>query len=270
MTYFDDLEFHRFNHMKDHQESIDAVFSTYALNYAHEGHIQFSQGSGPVFALKAPMAYWTWPGIRFRYHSADDQRWEHFYVSFRGERPERWNEAGLFPQGIIKPFIPITDPVPFYHAFVQLQDNLASGGMDNPLAVLQLEGLLLLMHRQPRRETAYHPRRREMLALVREIDEQPQKPVDLNRLARAMSLTPSHLRRLFNLFTGCPPRTYVNRARMLKAAELLRKTDKPIKEISRMVGLEDVYYFTRLFSKEHGLPPATYRHSYQLPEFNSQ
>ena len=102
-----------------------------------------------------------------------------------------------------------------------------------------------------------------MLQLIRLIDRNPEKHFDVNHQARKMNMTSAHLRRLFNLFVGCSPLNYVNRSRMARAAEFLRKTDRPIKQITNEVGIEDVYYYTKLFSKHHGQPPAAYRRTHQ-------
>ena len=43
VTYFENLTFYRFNHLIAHNERIDTVFSTYALNYSHQGTLEFQQ-----------------------------------------------------------------------------------------------------------------------------------------------------------------------------------------------------------------------------------
>ncbi len=52
---------------------------------------------------------------------------------------------------------------------------------------------------------------------------------------------------------------YINALRMEHAEELLRTTDRPIKEIAINCGYSDPLYFTRVFHKSHGISPTRFR-----------
>jgi len=263
MTFFDDLTFYRFNHFQNHRERIDRFFITFALNYAHQGRIEWKQEDGPVLVLDAPIAFWTWPDTRFSYHAIGNTIWEHYFVSFRGERPLRWSRHGLFPLGIPTPFVSITNPLVFCRAFERLHESLAVFPVVNPKAVCLLEDLLLQLHQQPQRKAAKHPRQQQILSIMRQIDVHPGQKFDVDSKAGHIGVTPAHFRRLFGLFAGCSPSTYVNRARMIRASSLLRTSDHPIKQVADEIGIPDVYYFTKLFKKQQGMPPGAYRRAFQ-------
>jgi len=57
---------------------------------------------------------------------------------------------------------------------------------------------------------------------MRQIDAHPGQKFDVDSTAGHIGMMPAHLRRLFGLFAGCSPLTYVNRARMFRASSLLR------------------------------------------------
>lgn len=263
MDYFGNLEIYRYNHLRDHDERLDRIFGTYAINYAHRGTLLWETEGEVETILEAPIAYWTWPGTRFRYRPIGEQPWEHYYVSFTGDRTRNWSAHGLMPTHIASPFLSISEPDVFRGAFENLLSLLGSQPLDRDRAVHAIEGLLLLLHRQPERESAHHPRRREVLDLMRQVADHPGTDVDFNHCAKRMGVTAAHLRKLFRLIAGCTPTRYVIRVRMNHAALLLRTTDLPVKHIAATVGVEDVYYFTKLFRRQHGLPPATYRRSFQ-------
>jgi AraC-like DNA-binding protein len=218
------------------------------------------------FVLEAPVAYWTWSGPHFFYHSVPPEPWEHYFVSFYGDRTRQWDRRGLLPTGTRRPFADITNPEAFRAGFDTLLETLSRSPVQNPEAVHLLEGLLLQVHTQPERQIVHHPRRRQIQALMDRIDEHPERSVDFAGQASGMGMTLTHLRRLFGLFAGCSPIAYVNGARMRRAALLLRTTDAPIKEIASETGFSDVYYFTKLFSKHHDLPPGRYRRAFQQAE----
>lgn len=59
-----------------------------------------------------------------------------------------------------------------------------------------------------------------------------------------------------------PSRIIKNRA-VTEAKRLLMYTDKSVKEISAIIGYDDPFYFSRLFSKETGISPTDYKKQHQ-------
>lgn len=57
--------------------------------------------------------------------------------------------------------------------------------------------------------------------------------------------------------------TYLREKRMLKAAELLKNSNKTIKEISKATGFKYYSNFLSAFTAYHGLPPSKYRNVFQ-------
>lgn len=72
-----------------------------------------------------------------------------------------------------------------------------------------------------------------------------------------------YLNRIFNAITGYSIIHYVNLVRMNRAKELLEATHLSIGEIGYLVGLNDPYYFSKLFKKYAGLSPLQYHKQYK-------
>lgn len=85
------------------------------------------------------------------------------------------------------------------------------------------------------------------------------KPVTVEAIAREMQLNPVYCGALFSKETGQTILQYTNNLRITKAKELLCFTNDSISEIAAEVGIEDVYYFSRLFKKLVGMAPSEYR-----------
>jgi len=51
--------------------------------------------------------------------------------------------------------------------------------------------------------------------------------------------------------------------RLAEARRLLRETGHTVEAIANAVGYDDVHYFSRLFTREMGVPPGRYREQYQ-------
>ncbi|MBL8029246.1 MAG: AraC family transcriptional regulator [Fibrobacteres bacterium] len=77
-------------------------------------------------------------------------------------------------------------------------------------------------------------------------------------LLDSLNLSLDHTRRLFIKKTGQTPMQFLIAARMIKAKELLIQ-GKSAKETAISVGLIDPAYFSRIFTKTHGLSPITFK-----------
>ncbi|WP_281388075.1 helix-turn-helix domain-containing protein [Puniceicoccus vermicola] len=91
------------------------------------------------------------------------------------------------------------------------------------------------------------------------LDTRYHETLDLSDLAAEIYISADHLRHLFKQNLGESPLHYLIRKRLDVACELLTFTDLPVQEIAAQVGLENPYYFSRLFKKRLGKTPSEYR-----------
>lgn len=85
------------------------------------------------------------------------------------------------------------------------------------------------------------------------------KMLTLNSLAESVHLSASHFSFLFRKKTGFSPIEHFNHLKVQKACQYLLFTDLRIKEIADKLGIEDQYYFSRMFTKIMGMSPSVYR-----------
>lgn len=90
------------------------------------------------------------------------------------------------------------------------------------------------------------------------------EPSDLDTLTGIAGVTPSYLVRAFRRHQGLSLASYTRRLRLDWAAERLTSTDAPIAEIALAAGFADQSHFTRVFRRELGTPPASFRRSTRL------
>lgn len=67
-----------------------------------------------------------------------------------------------------------------------------------------------------------------------------------------------YLNRCFKRMTGQSITQYVNQVRIKHAKELIETTDLTYSEIGYLTGLNDPYYFSKVFKKYVGMPPNQY------------
>ncbi|MGN6540831.1 MAG: AraC family transcriptional regulator, partial [Ginsengibacter sp.] len=91
------------------------------------------------------------------------------------------------------------------------------------------------------------------------MQENIDKMLTLKLLAESVHLSASHFSFLFRKKTGFSPIEHFNHLKVQKACQYLLFTDLRIKEISDKLGMEDPYYFSRMFTKIMGMSPSAYR-----------
>ncbi len=81
-------------------------------------------------------------------------------------------------------------------------------------------------------------------------------------MAATVSISESHLRRLFRAEYGTGPARYFQEMKMREARRLLRESAEPIKAISSRLGFDDLPHFYRSFKNYTEMAPAEYRDRY--------
>lgn len=92
------------------------------------------------------------------------------------------------------------------------------------------------------------------------IHEQLDDPgLGLDRLARAVHVSPAHLVRRFRAELDTTPMAYLWERRVAVAVDLLQSTGLPLKEVAARTGFRSAYHFSRRVRAEAGVPPTEVR-----------
>lgn len=95
--------------------------------------------------------------------------------------------------------------------------------------------------------------------MVRYLRDNYARPIAIRDVATQVYLSERHSSRLFHKIMGRSIMDYLSALRLETAAQLLLERNLSIKEIAQTTGYSDVRYFTTLFHRHTGLPPATFR-----------
>jgi AraC-like DNA-binding protein len=84
------------------------------------------------------------------------------------------------------------------------------------------------------------------------------------KLAEVANVSEDYVGQYFKLLTGINPQDYIEYQRMEMAVNLLKTTNKSIREIGHDVGYKDTAYFCRRFKMMFGIPAGKMRRRYTL------
>jgi AraC family transcriptional regulator len=97
------------------------------------------------------------------------------------------------------------------------------------------------------------------------IEDKLDSGIRATDLAGLVRLSTSHFCRAFRKTFGESPLAYVTKRRMLRAQELMLKSQVPLSQIALECGMSDQSHFSRTFRRIVGTNPALWRRQFLLP-----
>jgi AraC family transcriptional regulator of arabinose operon len=220
-------------------------------------HIYHCQG-GDVLLLE--------PGIMHDYATLEQaQPWEFYWAHFL-PRPywREWLRLSEKTPGLHS--VTIGDPMlkkRIEQAFQRLlQDLRMSTRLHAELATNALEEVLICIAQQGAQMQA-HTFDSRIDAVLQFLNINYREPVTVEKLARQVALSPSHLSHLFKKEVGSSIIETVIAIRLRQATRLLEYTSLSVGEIAQEVGFQSASYLWRRFTLDYGRSPQSYRKQVQ-------
>lgn len=160
-------------------------------------------------------------------------------------------------------FIDLGDYSEIEPVFAELNKNLESTEFQAPLILKSciLRIIYYYLRNVPSDSISLaNPHSMEKLSdVLSYIDSNYNKNISIDELAGIVHLQPQYFIRLFRKHMGTSPIHYLNNKRMEQAKWFLQYSSLSIKEIAEKIGIEDVYYFSKVFKEYSGFSPSAYR-----------
>lgn len=243
------------HHYRNREEPIDQQ----VLIYCVEGHGWY-QLDGKRYAV-GPNEFFILPaGIPHAYGSGEEG-WTIYWLHFAGQHASVYAEGEQTPKRIN---VTVDSRIGRRNNLFEEILNTLMEGQD--LARLRYVSSLLHYYlatmcyvQEYRRSTALEASMDPVQAAVHFMEENLERRLTLQDILNYVGYSSSHFTACFREKMGMPPLSYFNHLKVQQACVLLRETDMRINQICFKLGIEDCYYFSRLFTKEVGVSPAKYR-----------
>src|SRR6056297_182149 len=106
-----------------------------------------------------------------------------------------------------------------------------------------------------------HERQAELETIHNYMREHLDERISLEQLADLAGLSPAHFATRYREQTGTSPIQHFLHLKVERACQMLDTSSLSFADISRRLGYDDAYYFSRLFKKVMGQSPRDYRHT---------
>lgn len=198
-------------------------------------------------------------GIPHRYGASEEDPWSIYWFHLKGSHVQQILDA--YRLGTDPMEIPLALFVKFVEWFDQCYDLLTTRpySIHHHIHVCHTMRHLLSSLGLHARSPQHKKREQYLESAIGFLAERMDRSVKLSELAKHTGISIQHLIHLFKEETGVPPIDYFLRMKMQRASQLLDLTDLTVKEVAASVGIQDPYYFSRLFKKVMGSSPTVYR-----------
>lgn len=212
------------------------------------------------YNLGADQGFLICPGQINLYTADENQPWKYVWLEFDGMRiKEILLRAGL------KQDHPVYRPKNLEQG-IQLREHMLYFTENSAKSPLHLVGHLSLFldeliefsaDRQEIDETKEHDYYIHEAEIY--IQQNYQRDLSVDEVAGFCRLNRNYFSRRFKELIGSTPQEFLIQQRLTKAAELLKITNQPIKNIADQCGYPNQLYFSQAFKKYYGLSPREWR-----------
>lgn len=230
----------------------EAIREEYIFHYLMSG-VCIYEVDGKKYRVEKGAVFLIVPGVTVSYYP--EGAYSAAWINFNGTAVEE----GLRRCGLSQEH-PVAAGVDagFAQAVVGcLQYKEHPEGESLRLAALTLECFAYL-EEAGRRQRRMADRERYVKTAVSYMKLYYAQPMRLSDVLAGLNIERSYFYRLFKAEMGVSPKGYLIHLRLERAKQLMA-SGKSVKEAAAAVGVTDLYYFSKLFSRHVGIPPSRWR-----------
>jgi AraC-like DNA-binding protein len=244
-----------------------AVRDYFLIHYIFDGKGIYQVGD-TTYNLNSGQGFLICPGIVTYYQADFINPWNYSWVGFHGLKAENY---------LKKANLTIENPIFTYRKddFIEncFKEMLNCKQMTKSREV-RLLGLLYLFlsqlieeNNQPLYfEESVNRKKQYVEKVVEFIEINYSRKISIAEIANYIGLDRSYMGAIFKEYFNTSPQNYLINFRINKACNLMKNPNLSIGEISRSVGYDDPFLFSKMFKKIKGIPPRIYRKNNMIIE----
>ena len=248
------------NHYRERREGIDEFILIYSID--GKGVIEIS---GKTYTLHGREIFCIPANTGHKYYADPDEPWSILWVHFKGENTR------YFPltekQIVTLETTRANDRLQSLFSFLisVLDKNYTIG---NFIYTSQLLSVILSEIYLREKGSDIDRQNQHLSKAIRYMYSKMDVVLSLDEIADFMQLSKSYLNSIFKAYAQRPPVDFYLHLKMQEACKYFKMTDLHIYEVSKKLGYQDPYYFSRIFKKIIGISPRDYCNFKGIPGEN--
>jgi len=229
-------------------------FNFYSLCHLYRGKGWFWTPDGTKVEVNEGDGVLVSPGVVVDYGAIQDN-WTEDYICFVGPIAEHLFNSGILNTGIIR--------IGKNRRLLPLIEQAIDPSDDAQIAansLLQKLMVDLYLENQP---IHLEGKDKTVAELRTRINQAAEQWWSVEDMARECKMSVNHLRTIFYKQTGMTPKNYVEKLKMMRAAEQLCSHHEPIAKVGLNFSYRDPYHFSRVFKRVLGISPQQYRNKHR-------
>lgn len=245
---------------KYHFRKREVPIPQYVLIYCVEGKGWF-RVNNEHYKIKSNQCFVLPANIAHSYGTDDKEPWTIYWIHFKGELAKHYASQLLIPIDIKSTIYSRINGR--LNLFEEIYHTLEMGYSKENLSYTSsaLHHFLgTICYLKEYRNAIVNDASNDLVdTAIHFMKENIGKKLSTLEIAAYTGYSVSHFSTIFNNRTGHSPINYFNLLKIQHACYLIDCTDIKINQVCHKIGIEDCYYFSRLFSKIMGMSPREYR-----------
>lgn len=237
-----------------------AVRDHYLIHYIISGEGTF-QVSDRTYYLKKGQGFLICPEVVTFYKADIQNPWHYMWVGFNGFRAKEYLDEAKITQEA--PIFLYDKDDKIYKCISQMLIDADTYKKGRELQLLShlycFLSQILEVSKEDKSDRNESMKELYVRSVVNFIRTNYSTNISVDKMAHYAGIGRKYLYIIFKEMLSISPQQFLMNYRMKRACELLKNTELSIGDISRSVGYEDLFVFSKVFKKVFGMCPRNYR-----------